>query len=434
MNVTSRIEAMESLILGWGRRHLTMNGRMILAKTFLLSQIVFPAQVIEVGKKDVKKIEKLIYSFVNGSRSLYGPERIARINLKASTEAGGINGIDVESFLQSIAVKQYSKATNNHRILSLIQTSAIPLGDVSTTARKVLRNNFRTHAEQVAMPNVQQLQLLSGIPLATVLTPESNGAILAAQAAIVNLGQLQLIWNRRQITRSRIGVILRCLPKEIAALLRSGMLLDSPSFEVWFSRSSITKIGTLASKAIRKEIIARKFPDHFVDLGKIYKRMDWPPPGTDYLSNFSNVNKLKHPTLRAIRLKIQYKDVFSNERRHRFGLVDSPSCEICRQIETVEHQMLTCDNAKRMWELCHNITRTRVASLFDVISCGTNRGFEIVKSVILKALIQIDRSHSLDNRAILADCLYYVSVESRTDSQSGRDSLVLLQNKVKSLM
>ena len=81
LNVTSRIEAMEAIVLSWGRRHLTMNGRMILAKTFLLSQIVFPAQVVELHRKDIKKIEKLLYAFVNGSKTLYGPERIARKNL-----------------------------------------------------------------------------------------------------------------------------------------------------------------------------------------------------------------------------------------------------------------------------------------------------------------------------------------------------------------
>ena len=109
LNVTSRIEAMEAIVLSWGRRNLTLNGRMILAKTFLLSQIVFPAQAVLIQKKEIKKIERLIYSFVNGSRKLYGPERIARLNLKAPKEVGGINGIDVDLFIKALAIKQFSK-------------------------------------------------------------------------------------------------------------------------------------------------------------------------------------------------------------------------------------------------------------------------------------------------------------------------------------
>ena len=45
-------------------------------------------------RKEVKRIEKLIYAFVNGARNLYGPERIARSNLKAPKAKGGINAID----------------------------------------------------------------------------------------------------------------------------------------------------------------------------------------------------------------------------------------------------------------------------------------------------------------------------------------------------
>ena len=50
-NIISRIQVMESIVLGWGKRQLSLNGRMVLAKTFLLSQIVFPAQVVEIQKR-----------------------------------------------------------------------------------------------------------------------------------------------------------------------------------------------------------------------------------------------------------------------------------------------------------------------------------------------------------------------------------------------
>ena len=49
--------------------------------------------------------KKLVYALVNGSKVVYGPERIARTNLKASKECGGINGIDVETFFKSIGTK-----------------------------------------------------------------------------------------------------------------------------------------------------------------------------------------------------------------------------------------------------------------------------------------------------------------------------------------
>ena len=140
--------------MSWGRRSLSINGRMILAKTFLLSQIVFPAQVFEVRKKECKKIERLIYSFVNGARTLYGPERIARNSLKAPKDKGGINGVDVESFLTTLAIKQYSKAMLKHRILRLLQHSHSATGcEISRMARLALKGNHRRFATEFSVPD-----------------------------------------------------------------------------------------------------------------------------------------------------------------------------------------------------------------------------------------------------------------------------------------
>ena len=125
LNVLSRISNMESLVAGWGRRSLSMNGRMILAKTFLLSQIIFPAQFMQVQIKEMKKIERLIYAFINGARSLYGPEGIARRYLKADRTNGGICGIDVCSFLLSIAIRQFEKVSQLSLSLKSIQSSYI---------------------------------------------------------------------------------------------------------------------------------------------------------------------------------------------------------------------------------------------------------------------------------------------------------------------
>ena len=56
---------------------------------------------------------RLIYAFVNGSKSLYGPEKIARKYLKGPKSKGGIAGIDVKIFVCTIVLKHFSKAMKN---------------------------------------------------------------------------------------------------------------------------------------------------------------------------------------------------------------------------------------------------------------------------------------------------------------------------------
>ena len=130
---------------------------------------------------------------------------------------------------------------------------------------------------------------------------------------------------------------------------------------------------------------------------------------------FKAIWNLKNPTLRAIRLKVVYKDVFSNERRHRFGIIDSPACVVCAQVETVEHHLFLCANATRVWDILFRLTGTRLTSLFDVLYCTSNIDLEIIKSVLIKSLLQIDRSQTTSDRTLVTECIHYLGVEAQAN-------------------
>ena len=164
-NVLDAISRMEGIISSWRKRTLTLNGRMLAAKTFVLSQIVFQAQVVTIATKEIKKIERLIYSFVNGAKSLYGPERIARRRLKATKEQGGINGVDVDSFIKAIQVRQFNKALHKHRILGTLQLSHRGCNDdLSSSVMSFLRAHYRSTLNSGIL-DLQQITQVSGIPL-----------------------------------------------------------------------------------------------------------------------------------------------------------------------------------------------------------------------------------------------------------------------------
>ena len=112
-----------------------------------------------------------------------------------------------------------------------------------------------------------------------------------------------------------------------------------------------------------------------------------------------------------------YKDIFSNERRYRFGLTDSPRCDICDQIESVEHHLFSCQNAARLWTLYTRLTNQSINSLFDVLICGKDSFHEIVKSLILKALIQIDRSRNRTDREIISQCALFLRIEASSNKK-----------------
>jgi len=117
LNVTKRIENLAKILNSWKSRNLTIVGKMLVVKTFALSQLVFSSQFVNISAKDIKKIEKLCYGFLWGE----GPERVKRAYLKNSRINGGINGVDVEAFFLSIQIRQFIKAERSSCPLRIIQ-------------------------------------------------------------------------------------------------------------------------------------------------------------------------------------------------------------------------------------------------------------------------------------------------------------------------
>ena len=115
------------------------------------------------------------------------------------------------------------------------------------------------------------------------------------------------------------------------------------------------------------------------------------------LPTWNNLWLLKNPTLRATRLKILYRDNFSNVKRFKYGISDTDKCLICGEVETKEHQLLFCRNAVRLWQIIDTVQNNDPLSncILDCILVSNDLGYEIVKSVIFKLLIQIDWSKDI---------------------------------------
>ena len=392
-NVLDAIVKMEKIITAWRSRTLTLNGRMLAAKAFVLSQIIFQAQVTKIATKEIKRIERLIYSFVNGAKSLYGPERIARRRLKATKEAGGINGVDVDSFIKAIQVRQFNKAMHKHRILRSLQLSYKGCDDdLSEAVITFLRSHYRATLK-TAVLDLQQAVQVSGIPLKFLLTPNTRGQGQASTLSLFSLYELQNAILNHRISRTQANAIINQLPHCLKIVLRSNMAVDSQFFTiVSVAEDSFDSVNNLCSRVLRSRFLNLKSPIQPVQAKEVYKQPQWPEP-----ENWQNqIWQIKNPHLRGYRLKLLYKDIFSNERRHRFGISDSPNCAICGQVESVAHQFFECANARKLWDLYNRLTGKSMTDFLQVIVCTERIDIEIIKSIIIKCLIQIDRSNNIN--------------------------------------
>ena len=138
----------------------------------------------------------------------------------------------------------------------------------------------------------------------------------------------------------------------------------------------------------------------------------------DIRHTWTNLWIIKNPSLRAIRLKVLYKDIWSQEKRYKLGITNSSACDICGDIESVSHQLLTCSNAKRLWSHLEESLNYKLIlngdpekSLVQLMEVTNDMPFELVKSVVFKLLIQIDRSRMLTIPQLNKHIIHWLNIE-----------------------
>jgi len=92
------------------------------------------------------------------------------------------------------------------------------------------------------------------------------------------------------------------------------------------------------------------------------------------------------------------------------GLIDSNKCGSCGLVETAEHQLFDCPNAVCKWQWLD-----RIASLdedsYQRVCCSSNETLELMKAVVFKMLIQIDRSRSMSFNQFKSALKYWINIE-----------------------
>ena len=90
-------------------------------------------------------------------------------------------------------------------------------------------------------------------------------------------------------------------------------------------------------------------------------------------------------------------------KRFKFGISDTDKHLICGEVETEEHQLLSCRNAVRLWQIIDTVQNNDPLSncILDCILVSNDLGYEIVKSVIFKLLIQIDWSKDISIKSAI---------------------------------
>jgi hypothetical protein len=110
-NLNNLIDKIESMLRGWRARQLSLLGKILIYKTFGMSQVLYTLLVVSLDKNQYKKLNSMFTNFLWG-RELAEADARGRIGaerLNTPVEYGGFGMIQYEKVLEGINCRQLAK-------------------------------------------------------------------------------------------------------------------------------------------------------------------------------------------------------------------------------------------------------------------------------------------------------------------------------------
>ena len=373
VNVEKVVASMENLLRSWSTRRLTLFGRILIIKTYAISQLIFLMQSMTLSEASKRTAVKVIYKFLWNKNfdALKAPERLKRSIMLTPVDMGGFGLLDLDELGDSLDLRSYGRLINSrHPLLSQLagMINDDDFFDVSINApvdNKLLRSISLLNRERRLMlqwpkdnllTNLNFVAAVNKMRLTNILTPQGTRSISYfmihrrqrnVKVEQVTLGELASI--ERFFKYPNLAPLVRDLLTTQLQLPNRGTISSNELYPIR-KRKTLVSIASLSSKDLR---LNNK--DREEGLICIYKQGLILTPG-EVLNWTKGIRKLTSTRHKNIILRTAHGDIYSNERLSRFGLLDSPRCGNCPEpCETIRHRLVECPKANEVWRQLNEV-------------------------------------------------------------------------------
>ena len=392
-NVDKVIAAMTRHLTQWSRRHLTLLGKILILKTFAISQVVFLMQSLLLDDKSLKRINQLLFKFLwnKNFNAPKAPDRIKREILLTPCKYGGFGMLDICKMNKSFNIRAVGRMSGSeHPMFKQIWTDVKNSGFFNARTSLAVDSKLR---EGLKLLNSKRISILSW-PLDQLM---SNANIMAMlidcklMNVLTSTGRLSIpahrVLNRRpnlklrELTVAELNSVERYLIDPRIAVTARALItqaarvngIPAETSELYpIGIGTVVPISTLSSKNIREGLT-----DLVDDTICVYKSGMILTPG-EVLAWTKNVKKLTSTRHRCTLLRIAHGDIYTNARLFRFGLIDNPKCSNCDEAsESLTHRFLECRAAVEAWQTLERHIRQMLIPSIGSMSLEELLGSEI---------------------------------------------------------
>ena len=384
-NVDAVIGKMDRHFQNWSRRSLSLLGKVLIAKTFGLSQAIYLMQSLTLLDTDFKKMNATIYKFIwnRHYQAAKAPERIKRDIMCKGINLGGFGMLDLAQLDCGLKIKAFGRILNScHPFLQLLNDKiditqffspkcAVAVEGVLTKGLVELthdRNELWSKQEldgnralTVAIRNTRISDLIS--------EPGRNSVIFyiisRTSRVVGDLQQAQLRQLERYIAPDKIKKM------RLAVATNPGRGMGDSLETSYYINGRFRHLKDCSSKEIRS---ARADSSPILDF-----KVGLTLTATESLSWCNKISKLTSIRHRNTLLRIAHGEVYTKVRLTRFGLTNDPTCPRCDLPESLAHKISECEYIKRIWISVSQILKEH--SNGAVTSVKTIMGTELDTSI-----------------------------------------------------
>jgi hypothetical protein len=427
-NVLDKIEKLSNKIKVWTNRHLTMEGKVLIMKTFGLSQLIYNMQSYEFHEKEIISIERLMFGFLWSTvENKNGRDRIKRAIMKNDYDKGGMRVTDIECLNKSLKLKQFLRASKSNHVIAKIQawvtnsnegeikqdyvniTKSEMVCNIAQETINIITDHNRSWCEGLEEEEYENdrnlINEIASIDISAYLTRKKRVFAICInkqliRAGVESLGELLQAYEfeiDEKMTKMMTLTLANFPPKLIKIAkcyndesrintgeckfiqMSSGMRMDLKSLTVRELQNSL--------KAILKKTETSNFTEKL---------------GTNFDAN--NINRLrincKNPKLRNIYFRLIHNDFFTRVRMKKYGMVNDDVCQRCGEVETMKHQIWECTQAKNIWQLynelmvCLGENGEEVDEYNSIYVTPEGTAITQIKIRIIQEMIQIARPNN----------------------------------------
>jgi hypothetical protein len=380
VNVSRVITNLKKQLDMWRMRSLTILGKILILKTFGISQLIYVMQCCGFTDEDHKKIDDIILDFIwKKSTHKKRVERISRIIMMKPTICGGFGLPKARELDESMKIKQYLRSRESIHIISVLQNTWLedprPYTRINnnepiivSTIRAITEhaNKWLIRSEELdervpwlgnlSIKSLEQMVNITGIPKLFLKRRCAQGSLSIKDA-------IEEIKNGNHDTE----IILKPFKDKFKNIYNNLLTRTAPdcSFKLTDKIQVIELNNKITTKVIRMCLMSLKYNclDH-ITLQKSYMIPDI--KNKHVITMLSNVSLLTCTRNKNTMLRMLNGEWYTNLKLKKMGLKESPICDRCNLIEDREHMLVECKYVHKIWKQFYQYTNVVLGTNLEV--------------------------------------------------------------------